>query len=538
MSKMSQHMNAQQRIKNNTPATMAIPGRETEMAKNNNGGFSFVISDWDYYKRFLIIGPSDGNNAVGASELTDEGFKLVKKLVAQDYKQVVDIAVGYSVSGRAPKNDPAIIAVALTACYGDSEAQQYAHSKIREVCRTGTHMFLYAQVINTFGKWNAAAKRAFASWYNERPSDRLAVQMLKYQQRNGWSHRDVLRLAHVKPNDDVKNAMFRHAVGSEKIDLQHLLPSLYDDVRSMNTADNADTIVHLIENNQNVSWEMVPTKFLNDPKVLAALIPNMGMTALIRQLGRFSSAGLTTPMTDTFKMIRDKLSDAAAIKNGRIHPITLLTAMKMYKSGSGRSGASWNPEGQIVKLLDDGFYKAFTYLEDTGANVLLGVDCSGSMFSATVNNSVLTAAEVAACMAMAIMKSHANYFIGGFGNNFRKLELSSGDSLDATMKKIRQFPWQSTNISSVYDFARMNRIPVDVFGVITDNDVNSGRAPTQALQLYRTHMNKNAAQIVCATSMSKFTVADPKDPLQIDIPGFDSHVPAIFSEFEKLVLNK
>jgi 60 kDa SS-A/Ro ribonucleoprotein len=79
---------------------------------------------------------------------------------------------------------------------------------------------------------------------------------------------------------------------------------------------------------------------------------------------------------------------------------------------------------------------------------------------------------------------------------------------------------------------------VDVFGIITDNDVNCGIHPTQALNNFRRAMSKNAAQIVCATSMSRFTVADPTDPMQVDITGFDSHVPAIFAEFEKMVFKK
>jgi ABC-2 type transport system permease protein len=53
----------------------------------------------------------------------------------------------------------------------------------------------------------------------------------------------------------------------------------------------------------------------------------MGMTALIRQLGRFSANGLTTPLSNSFGIIRDKLSSVEAIKNGRVHPITILTAL-------------------------------------------------------------------------------------------------------------------------------------------------------------------------------------------------------------------
>lgn len=538
MSHFARYIQEQRQHALNTPATQAIPGREAEMARNNNGGVSFVIDDWAFYERFLIIGPQSGNNAKNAEQLTGQSFDLLKKLIKMDAMRVLQTATEFSLQGRAVKNDSAVIAVAMVACIGTSSEQAAAYEAMLDVCRTGTHMFLFVSCLNHHGKWNAAAKRGVAKWYTSKNDNRLAVQLLKYQNRNGWSHRDVLRLAHIKPTSDAQNAMFRQAVGSQNSDLEQFLPALYNDVQVMQTAISSNEVRRVIESNRNISWEMVPTQYLNDPDVLAALLPNMGMTALIRQLGRFSANGLTVPMSDTFKIIRDKLSDVNAIKEGRVHPITILTALKAYGTGYGRSGASWTPQRQILDVLDESFYKGFEFIEDTGANVMLGVDCSGSMFGCKVNNSDLTAAEVAACMAMAIVRSHRNYFIGGFSSSFQPLNITASMKLDQVMNVIRRFNWSSTNISSVADYATKNRLNVDVFGIITDNDVNSGVQPTVALQKFRRERNKNAAQIVCATSMSNFTVADPKDPMQIDIVGFDSHVPAIFGEFEKIVINK
>jgi 60 kDa SS-A/Ro ribonucleoprotein len=319
MSFFARHLSAIQEVQNNTPATMSIPGREQEMARNNNGGFSFVIDAWSFYDRFLIIGPQSGNNAKDANLLADEGIALVKKLIKIDAIRVLSQAVQFSLEGRAPKNDSAIIAIAMVAAYGNSAEQVAAYEAMLDVCRTGTHLFLFVQVVNQFGKWNAAAKRGVAKWYTSKQDDRLAVQLLKYQNRNGWSHRDVLRLGHIKPQSDVQNAMFRHVVGSDKKDLQEFLPELFEDVRIMNSTSDSKVITKIIEGNSKISWEMVPTQFLNDAKVLEALLPNMGMTALIRQLGRFSANGLTTPLSNSFRIIRDKLSSVEAIKNGRLH---------------------------------------------------------------------------------------------------------------------------------------------------------------------------------------------------------------------------
>lgn len=47
-------------------------------------------------------------------------------------------------------------------------------------------------------------------------------------------------------------------------------------------------------------------------------------------------------------------------------------------------------------------------------------------------------------------------------------------------------------------------------------------------------MNKpQCAQVVIGTSVSNFTVADPKDPLQLDCAGFDSAAPAIIADYAR-----
>ena len=57
--------------------------------------------------------------------------------------------------------------------------------------------------------FGAALRKAIADWYlSKKPAD-LAYQLLKYQQRNGLSHRDVLRLIHMPAN----TAVSRWALG-------------------------------------------------------------------------------------------------------------------------------------------------------------------------------------------------------------------------------------------------------------------------------------------------------------------------------------
>ena len=48
--------------------------------------------------------------------------------------------------------------------------------------------------------------------YTDKNAYNLGVLVTKYQQRNGWSHRDLLRLCHLKSDKDELNIVFRYKI--------------------------------------------------------------------------------------------------------------------------------------------------------------------------------------------------------------------------------------------------------------------------------------------------------------------------------------
>ena len=76
------------------------------------------------------------------------------------------------------------------------------------VARIGTHLFHFVAYAVELRGWGRVLKQAVRQWYTERPTDALALQLMKYQQRDGWSHRDLLRLTKPVTQDAVRNACF------------------------------------------------------------------------------------------------------------------------------------------------------------------------------------------------------------------------------------------------------------------------------------------------------------------------------------------
>lgn len=518
-----------------TPQTSPIPGREAEMVKNNAGGFTFALDMWGYLDRFLILGSDKPSYYATAQKLTQDAAASVNNAILTDGIRTVNRIVEFSQGGRAPKNDAAVFALALCAIKGDPETVEAAYAALPKVCRIGTHLFQFVSALDTMGKWNAAAKRGVAAWYTARNEDRLALQLLKYQSRDGWAHRDVLRLAHVKPKTDIQSNLFRYVVkGAESMELGMAVPELlvaYEMLKREPTKANA---LKIIAENTDITWEMLPTELHRDKDVMSAMIPNMGMTALIRKLGQLTNIGVIKPMSENLKTVVAKLTDADAMKKGRVHPITLLNAFKQYQAGAGERGSlTWTPATQVVDALNDAFYDSFQYVESTGQGHLIGVDCSGSMWGAQVSGTRLNAAEVAAVMALAVAKRESNYWIGGFNSIMSELKISPNMRLDTVLKVMQSFRWGTTDCSLPMLHALEHRMDsVDKFLVITDNETYAGRMqPVHALRDYRNKYVKDAKLIVAGTSTTQFTIADPKDPGMLDIVGFDSAAPQLIQTF-------
>ena len=88
------------------------------------------------------------------------------------------------------------------------------------------------------------------------------------------------------------------------------------------------------------------------------------MTAMIRNLGKMSNIGLLKPLSNYSKMVCDRLKSEHALKQARIHPFSVLLALKTYQQGHGDKGKlNWPVDQSIVAALNEAFYMSFKVLK-------------------------------------------------------------------------------------------------------------------------------------------------------------------------------
>lgn len=511
-----------------TPQSEPMPGREAEQAKNDAGGYAFVIDDWARLDRFLILGSEGGTYYATEQKLTKDNSAAVQRCIVQDGVRVVNRVVEISDEGRAPKNDPALFVLALCAAAPAVETRQAAMAALPRVARIGTHIMHFAEFVQGQRGWGRALRRAIGNWYNAQPMARLADQVSKYQSRDGWSNRDLLRLSHPVTGDPVRAAIYDWVCGRKKG--ENLLPQLkaVDQLREKPSAELAVSLIHEF----GLPRECIPTELLNDVDVWAALLEGMPLTAMVRNLGKMSSMGLLKPLAGENAKVVGALSNEEAIRKARLHPFQLLLALKIYAQGKGDKGKlEWKAVPQIVDALDAAFYLAFKTVKPTGKRILLGLDVSASM-TASLMNSPLEVCEGAAAMAMTVARTEANYHICAFDQGMRELNITAKTSMNDVLRQTRAINGGGTDCALPMQKAQRQRWDVDAFVVITDNETWAGRMhPVQALQNYRRERGIPAKLIVIGMTSTGFSIADPKDGGMMDVVGFDTAAPALIADF-------
>lgn len=507
-----------------TPQSEPIFGHQ--MVENAAGGFVFEIDDWQRLRRFLIIGTEGGSYYEGERKLTLENAACIKRCLALDGARAVREIVEVSDRGLAIKNDPAVFALACATVFGDVQTRKAAFDALPQVCRISTHLFQFAEAREALGGgWGRSACRAVSKWYLDR--DDIVHQALKYQQRGGWSHRDLLRLAHPKAGVEqgkVFDAICRPAKWAE-VDTP-----LAEGWVKVQQAERASDVADLISA-YNLPRELVPTRFLVHPEVWDAMLPRMPMTALVRNLGNLSKCGLLKPLSDASKFICSRLSDEDAIKRSRLHPFSVLIAAKTYASGHGaRGNGEWQAVPQVIDALDRAFDLAFHNVEPTGKRHVLGVDVSGSMSYPT--GAAMSCAEAAAAMALITARVEPNYYIMGFSDRFQDLGITARDTLPTVLEKTRDRNFGGTNTALAVEWAIKNKIEADVFVIYTDNETWCGdRHTSEAIKDYRRKAGIAAKLAVVAFTGTQRSVADGADHGSMDFVGMDASLPQALSEF-------
>ena len=529
-----------------TPIPQSVQA-DSRQVPNSAGGFTFEVNDKDRLERILILGTERGTYYVDEKKLTDSSIAFIKSLIERDEQLVIDTVRDVSVSGRAFRNSNAIFVTAMLFAYGKVKP----NSLVQDVCRIGTHIFEFATYIELLGGWGRAKRSAVAEWFTSKPVDKLAYDAVKYRQRDGWTHRDLARLAHPT---GLELHVGRFVTGRPAPDHGEEIPVIAG-FKEMQKADTVTKVLATLAFYPMLPWEAIPTEHLKNVDVWKQLFYNKALNgqALVRNITRLARIGAFNDMVFT-RAYADRLTDVEMIKRTRLHPINFLQALNVHTEGqmnrvSGSRTKDWITNPTLVDALNAGFYKAFSFVEPTNKRTMIGLDVSGSMGGMCMNLN-MSCAMVVAAMAMATARVEPYYQIYGFsdgtnrngpvyynsnsynGSVLTDLGISPNMNLSDVMRKTADQNFGRTDCALPMLAALRDKVEVDTFIIYTDNETWCGNVhPHTALKNYRQKMGIDAKLAVVCCVPTQFTIADPTDRGMLDVVGADSNLPKLIAEF-------
>ncbi len=538
------------------PRTVSQRQRLTPTQRRNNaGGYTFVLSGEGRFLRFLILGTEGGTYYATEGAHTVQATDFVRGYVAQNGEAALRMVLDVARRHRAPRPEASLLAMALLVRTAGPQTvavqtRRAAWDALPEVVRTGTMLLHFLAYLDALGGWGRSTRRGVARVYEELPLDKLALWAVKYRSRDGWAQADGLRLSHPRTTEPSRTALFRHLLnGPPDGEITDPALQLLEGHRLM-TGVQTDTDAAALMRAYRLPTEAVPTE-VRGPAVYEAALDTGGLTWLLRNLGMLSRHGLLAPQRpDLTARVVERLTNAQALRRGRIHPLDVLRAQLVYASGQGVRGAHrWTPVPAVLDALGQAFFLAFGSVRASGARFLLALDVSGSMDMGTVGGVPgLTPRLATAAMSLVTARSERQTSTvaftagaGGMGGHWgggtpglTPLSISPGQRLDDVVKAMRALPMGGTDCALPMLWAAKQRVPVDVFVVYTDNETWAGKVhPRVALERYRQATGIPARLVVVGMTATAFTIADPADSGMLDVVGFDAAAPNLIGAFAR-----
>ncbi|XP_061098490.1 60 kDa SS-A/Ro ribonucleoprotein [Conger conger] len=521
-----------------------------QQAQNPAGGYSWEVTDMTRLRRFLCFGSEAGTYSIKEHRLGMENATVLIRLIEEGRGcEVVQEIKKFSLDCPASKTNPALFALAVCSQHCDVKTKQAAFKALKDICRLPTHLFTFVQFKKDLkegmkcGIWGRALRKAVADWYNEKDAMSLALAVTKYKQRTGWSHQDLLRLSHMKPANEAIAVISKYVTkgwkevqksygDKENVEETTNVLQYLEAVEKAKHSEDELEIIHLIEEHR-LEREQLLTNHLKSKEVWKALLKEMPVAEVLRNLGKMTGDKVLEPGSSDIAALCERLQNDSMLKKAKIHPFHILVASQAYKKGHGNRGKlKWEPDEGIIQALDKAFYKCFLNVEATGKRFVVGVDVSAPM-NATGLGSPVDAVTTAAAMSMVVVRTEVDSQILVFSEGaVSPCPVTAHMSLTEVTEELVKIPSLSTDCALPVLWATETGKAADVFIILTNNDTWFGKIhPVEALQMHRQKLGVFSKLIVCGLTSNSLGVADPDDRGMLEVCGFDSGALEVLNNF-------
>jgi 60 kDa SS-A/Ro ribonucleoprotein len=291
-------------------------------------------------------------------------------------------------------------------------------------------------------------KRLVSGWFNSRMPKEIFSQSVG----NDPSFKDVLRLAHPKPLDKGKNALYRWFLGK---DYDHV--DLPEAVKSFEDFKTGGKEV------PDVPFEMLTSLKLGQSE-WCQIAMKAGWHWLRMNLNTMQRHQVFE-LPEMVKLVASKLANPEAIRKAKVFPYQILAAYK---------NAGEETPLRIREALQDALEIATENVPDLRGDGYIAVDVSGSMGSPVTGHrkgstTKVRCVDVAGLIASAILRKNPSSCIIPFENDVRQHNFNPRDTVLTNAEKLGAMMGGGTNCSAPLRLLNEKRASGDWVFLVSDN---------------------------------------------------------------------
>ncbi len=550
-----------------------LVGREEEMIKNDEGIYVFKSTPEGILKRFVIFGSLSGslNEEINNTTLT-KILEVIKENPETSWKVVSEENKKNKTFRRIPTW--IVTSYLYTLINSQDELWKQYKENFNEIIKLPTDLFGFLHYLKAFhgGKisWNSRLRKLISNWYLSKDIDQLTYYVLKYKKRYDWSHKDILRLIHIKPQTEEQKRLFSYItkkeipetpenpllddyltiqkINNEILDktfrgknsnlLKHLKKnpeffryikedlrtdleevSQYYDLSTTKLLSKATEVfrtppkqvLEIIRRNKNITWEFIPSQWLTNPETWKVLLPNLPAEALFRNLPRFSSYGLTEP----FSEYEEKVIEELRRKYKKAHPLRVAAAYLNYTKGKSQT-LKWKVNGNIhstlSELLKDRLANAYPKIFN---NLIVSLDVTPvkGRYNHVKEASILTYTFLQSNLAHKTWVRSIHH----------STPLHNKMSLNEILYILNDVDKTENPPSHLIEEVLNKKIKTDGFIIITSHGgwgKDMKEHYTQIIRKYRKQVNPGTEFYFIHLGKDCYSLKDPQDTLSFELTGY------------------
>ncbi len=417
---------------------------------------AYSPTDEEAVAEVLFLGNFGDTYYASGQEWSEMATAAIKQAVIHDPLFVAKAAVLARHEGFV-RSAPLVALVSLLS--GGPRAKALGEKIFFRMIRTGDDLrnFVALTQSGQFRQgFGGVARRLVAQWLNQELNEYQAIKYAGSGDR--LSLRNILRLAHPRPEGPKQNAIFQWLVRGTLAD-SGVLPM----IEALQRLEQGQTDPATAIAEGQLPFEAVmPRVASGDPQVWKALLRHAPYMFLLRSLNAFGRAGLWEDYR-LVGMAADRLKNPDRVAKAMQFPFRYYQAARVLEEV--------HTPPQLIAAVYEALELSLSNLPDLGAvRLAIAPDVSGSMFG-TPMASRTTAADIAGLFTAALWKRYPEALVLPFGTEVLPIRgVRVRDSLMTVAQGIGQLRGGGTDLSAPVTWLQTRHKVVDLFIGLTDSE--------------------------------------------------------------------